>query len=521
MSNSQKISQFNSQTLLSDSDLVTIVRNGQNFNVTFSDLKASLGVTGTLSQAGDPLGVPILTEPTTADYLIKNVESSKGIIASESAQGGVLLGANFAQGAAGVTVVEDLDSLQYKIRSIVAGAGVNVAVAGDAIQIAASETPVSTKTVVVNEIGDFPSPVLGVITLDVDTQYLLVQDITSPSTFVMQEATTITGTESLNIRLTYTGTGDMFTGVNVATRISNMSINCPSGRIINWSTNVFKIFRMNDVSIIACDRVALMHSDSALGVCRFTNVSPAEVTTDGIELTGNWNSFLHEISVVSISVGAYFNLGTATFNSIIIDLPLAALGAGTNLISGLTGSGNINAGGIGILTRGLTSGAGTPLSGVSVDDALWNFTGNNEIADTRPDALLSMQGNATNTVIASAGTPVLIAGTWVIESVSQMSGTTAGRVTYDGGKDAKLPITASITISPVSGGTISMSAEIALNGVAIAGSKRTAAAASGGASSITIPWQLNFTSGDLIEVFVTNEDSTTDLLVSSATLRVN
>jgi len=315
----------------------------------------------------------------------------------------------------------------------------------------------STKTVIISVESDFPTAVAGVITLAADTQYLLVQDITTASRFIMQEDTTITGTESLNITFTYTGTGDMFTGVNVTNRISNIAISCATGRVLNWSTNVFKIFRMNDVTIVACDKIALMNSTGGVGVCRFTNVSPAEVTTDGIELTGSWNTFLHEISAATISGGAYFNLGTATFSAFVVDLPLAALASGTNLITGATGSANINAGGIGLVTRALTSGAGIPLNGVTVDDALWNFRNNDDIADTRPDGLLSMQGNATNTVIATQGVPVLVAGVWVVESTSQMTGTTAGSLTYNGGKDAKLPITVSVTIAPVSGGTVAVS----------------------------------------------------------------
>jgi hypothetical protein len=517
----KKESQFTRKTTIIDSDFVRMFVPGQNLAISFSDFKLSLGVTGTLTATGDPLGVPVLSEPSPGDFQIRAIESGAGILASVSAQNGIKVKTNFAQGASGVELIKDLNADQQLFRSLVAGGGINISSTGDAIQITAVDAVVSTKTVIISIEADFPSPIAGVITLVADTQYLLIQDITTTNRFVMQEATTIAGTESLNITFTYTGVDDMFTGVNVTNRISKLSIDCPNGRIVNWSTNVFKIFRMNDISIVSCDKIALINSSGALGVCRFTNVSPAEVTTDGIELTGNWNSFLHEISAASITGGAYFNLGTATFNSIIIDLPLTALAVGTVLVSGASGSANINAGGIGIVTRAITSGLGSPLSGVSVNDALWNFSGNNEIADTRPDALLSMQGNATNTVISSSGTPVLVAGVWVVESTSQMTGTTGGRVTYNGGKDSKLPITASVTVSPVSGGTIEMSAEIAINGTVIPGSKRTASAASGGSSSITIPWQFNFESGDFVEVFVTNEDSTTNLLVSSATFRVN
>ena len=68
------------------------------------------------------------------------------------------------------------------------------------------------------------------------------------------------------------------------------------------------------------------------------------------------------------------------------------------------------------------SGAGSLLDGITVDDEKWQFDLNDDIADSRPDALMSMQGNATVTTIAVAGTPVKVAGTWVVEADSQMKG---------------------------------------------------------------------------------------------------
>lgn len=518
MSHDQKISSFTGQPTLAGTDLITFVRSGTNFNVSFTNFIASLGVTGTLEPIGDPLGTPVLNQPSAGVNEIRNIEGSKGIITSISPEDGVNIANDFIQGAAGVPIIQDLNAAQYLLRSLVAGTGINVAIAGDAIQISAVAAIASTKTVIISVESDFPTPSAGVITLEPDTQYLLVQDITTSDRFVMQELTTCAGTESLNITFAYTGTGDMFTGVNVANRISQLTIDCPNGRILNWSTNVFKIFRMNDVTIKSCDKIALMNSVGGFAVCRFTNVSPAEVTTDGIELTGDWNSFLHEISAATISGGAYFNLGTATFNSIIIDLPLANLGAGVNLISGLTGSANINAGGLGLVTRALTSGAGTPLDGVSVNDALWNFDNNDDIPDTRPDGFLSFQ--TPTTTVLSAATPALITGTWAVERTSQMTGTAAGRITYNGGKNATLPISATLSIEPVSGTNKGVNIYLAKNGSVIANSAVATVVSSGSPKNQTVNWQDSFATGDFYEVFIESIDGT-NLEVNTASLRVN
>jgi hypothetical protein len=227
------------------------------------------------------------------------------------------------------------------------------------------------------------------------------------------------------------------------------------------------------------------------------------------------------VSATNITGGTLFNFGSATFSSIVLDLILADLGAGTTLISGAASSANINAGGTAIVTRLLTSGAGTILSTITVNDALWNFFHNDDIADTRPDGLLSMQSNATATVIAVAGTPVLVAGTWVVERASQFSGTVAGRLTYNGGKNVTVPITASLTVEPASGGSTDISIEVAVNGTVVSNSKRTGNASAGNPTSITIPWQEVLSTTNFIEIFVANEGGTVNILVSSAILRVN
>lgn len=379
-----------------------------------------------------------------------------------------------------------------------------------------------TKQVPVNFLSDFPAPVSGVITLADDTQYLIGNNVSlGINELVMGDNCSVSGIESIVVTLTYTGTADMFTITNKRARISNLSISCASGRVINFSDNTDTIFRMNDCSI-SCAVFGLFNSSGTNGTtARFTTVSPSAITSGGCTITGGWNTWLWEISAVNMSGGTLFNFGTATFDAIALDFILANLAAGTTLISGAASSANINTGGTAIITRMLTSGAGTILSGVTVDDALWDFFHSNEIADTRPDGLLSMQANATATVIAADGAPVLIAGTWVVERVSQFTGTTAGRLTYNGGKNATLPDTGAFTVEPVSGGAVNISIELALNGAVVPNSKRTANTSAGNPISIPVPWQEVLSTGDFLEWFVTNEDTAVNILVSSGTSRVN
>lgn len=521
-SRGRKKSNFVAQSTIAGTDTLDFVTGNTNRKIAFQDFVTALGVTGSIKQVGDVLGTPVLQTVGSVNN-IRNLEDGAGVKSTLSPENGITLAHNFIQDTTGSPVLVNPTSLQPVIASLEGVNGVSitsVALPSPHIEIGLTGTPVSTKTVVVNELSDLPTPDTGVITLADDTEYLFTNDVSiGTDRLVMGDNTAVKGSESILITLTYTGTGDMFTMADKTNRISNLTLSCASGRLINWSCTVLKIFRMNDVSISSCDKFGIFAGVS--GILRFTNVSPAAIATDGLEFTGDFRSFLWEVSAATVSGGALFNLGAATFDSFIANTILATINAGANLISGAAASANINAGGIGLVDTMRISGVGTPLSGVSVDDALWEFRQNDDIADTRPDGLLSMQGNATNTVIAVAGTPVLIAGTWSVERASQMTGTTGGRLTYNGGKDATLPITGSFTVNPASGGTVNISIETAINGVVVPNSKRTASASAAVTASITIPWQEVLSTTDFVEHFVTNEDSTVDVLVSSGTQRVN
>ncbi len=378
----------------------------------------------------------------------------------------------------------------------------------------------ATKKKLILAKSELPAPSSGVITLADNLIYVLGNDINlGTDRIAYGDNTIVEGIGSILVTLTYTGTGDMFTAADKTVRLDNLTISCANGRIWNWSCTAVKVLRMTNVSISSCDKFGLFTSVG--GVIRMTNVSPSAITTDGLEFVGDFASFLWDTSAATISGGDIFKLGAATFDAFIGKTTLVTLNAGTNLLDGATGSANINAGGVGLLRDMRISGAGAPLNGITEDDALWLFRDNDDIRDTRPDGLLSMQGNAVATVIAVAGTPVLVAGAWVVERESQMSGTTAGRLTYDGGKDATLPITSGFTVEPVSGGAVDVSMETAINGVVVPNSKRTANTSSGNPASITVPWQVILTTGDFVEHFVTNEGGTVNILVSSAIQRVN
>jgi len=377
----------------------------------------------------------------------------------------------------------------------------------------------TNKTKLVNELTDLPAPVSGKINLAAKTRYLQGDDLDlGVNELVMGADTSWEGIESIVVTLTYTGTADMFTIVNTRNRISRVSISATTGRVINFSDNTDTIFRMNDCSIV-CDRFGLFNSTGTNGsTVRFTNVSPSEITTGGSTITGSWNTWLWETSALNITGGAVFDFGTATFDAIVLDLILTDLGAGTTLIDGLASSGNIKVGGIGSVTRMITSGAGAPLTGVTIDDARWNFRANTDITDTQPDAMVSLTGNTTETV-TTGGVAVKIAGTWVVERNSLFTADTTGRITYDGERPLATPVDIVTTIKSASGNNKDISVFLALNGTKIDNSVQTSRVSVTDPESVSVIWQLVLNQNDFLEVFIANDTDNINLIASSAIQR--
>ncbi len=230
-----------------------------------------------------------------------------------------------------------------------------------------------------------------------------------------------------------------------------------------------------------------------------------------------------------ISAAAGFkgiDLGSATFRNLEMDNLIMQNATGGFGVSGLASSGNIVSGNLATLTNSTFDGAIVALENITSKDIRWDMDKNTDIQPTRIDALLSMQNNATATVISAASTDgsnaVLVAGTWTVKETSKMTGTAAGRVTLDSEVDARLPFTSNIAVEPASGGAIVINAYVAINGVVDVDSRSKGTASSGSPASITLPWQNTYaaTTG-FTEIFVENTVNGVDILVSTGKQVVN
>lgn len=488
---------------------------GVNYRISFTDLLPELGATGTMQQEGDVTGTPILDVQGSVNG-IRNLEAGSGIQTSVSPQNGATIEHGFVLDTAGVKLSDDFTIAQPIFRSLVAGSGMNVSGMGDQIQIALSAIPASTKTVVINQLSDFPTPVAGVITLADDTHYAVRNDITTSDRFVLGDNTIVDGSDNIVINLAYTGAGVMFTSVDKNWTLKNITVTCSSGTFIDFDGTGVEIFQFINARVIAgtlgtIDDFAGIHIDDT----QFT------VTTDGFLFGGINGVFLAEANLGTIDAGTFYDLGTATFSGFSVTDAFMTLNGSSVFVDGAASSANITSGNLGSVHNSRFFGTGTTLQTIDNSDVRWEFAVNNGIPDTDKDCLMSQTANAVATVIAVATTPVKLAGTWVEEEAFFFSTDATGKMTYIGEKEIELDITMSFSAAPVSGSNKSINFYVALNGTHIANSRAFNNISTGDPSRTTVIWRLHLQPNDFIEAFVANDTDTVNVLVTDAVLRVS
>lgn len=514
-SKGRKISQFVAQTSIPSDAQITYISGGVNYRISLVDFISSIGVTGTIVQEGAVLGTPVLDKAGSVNN-IRNLEDGSGVKTSVSPENGITIEHNFIEDTSGVELVVDLTANQPKFRSIQAGSGISVGASNGTIQIALSGIPTTTKTVVVNDINDFPAAVSGVITLEGDTEYAIRNDIATANRFVVGNNTVIDGSDNIVVNLTYTGSGVMFTSLNDSWTLKAITITCSSGTFVDFDGAGVEIFQIRNAKIIAdtlgtIDDFAGIHIDD----------TQMAITTDGFLFGGVNGVLLAEANLATIAAGTLYDLGTATFRGFSVTDAFVTLNGSSVFLGGAASSANITSGNLGSIHNSRFFGAGAPLQTIAVSDIRWEFRINNGISDTNKDCLMSQVSNATATTISVATTPVQIAGTWTEEDAFFFSTDASGTMTYIGEKDIEIDINMSFSSAPVSGSNKSVVFYAAKNGTFIPNSRSFNNISSGDASRTTLLWRISLSPNDTVEAFVANDTDTVNILVTDAVLRLS
>lgn len=505
MSKSIPISQFISNNIALN-DEITFVRNNQNYRTTVSDLITAIGAIGTLESIGEPLGTPVLEQPTPTTNQIRKIIGATGVEVSTSPSNGVEIKTKLLQGDQGGVQVLSNPNVEPLFKSIRAqsDSGITVADGGSFIQIGFSETPVTNKTVIVNTIDDFPSPTDGVIELESGVDYFLGNSVSTSNRFVINGSSVIRGGASQINTLIYTGSEAMFTGVNPNFRIDRVTVDCPNGTLFNMSSTVSAaIFQMIDTNVQSCQNIGVL--DGAF-IARFKAVAWENIINNGVVCTGTNSNLLFDTNIIFLNAGVFLDFNDAVYSSVNINGVVVQDSApGTTFISGAANSANILSGGFGVVVNCRVFGSATPLSGITSNDVRWEFSLNDGISNTRKIALTSLSGNALTTTIPSSNTPVKANGVWVCQDESYFSCDSTGRITYTGEKNAIESITVSFSLLGASGGDKQASALIAVNGIAIPETAVQVTMNGSKAGAGTCIWEKEFSNGDYIELFVENQ----------------
>lgn len=392
----------------------------------------------------------------------------------------------------------------------------------------------SQDIVLIDSASDLPTAVTlgGVLThILEDKEYLFNQDMSIANPLAWPGAGK-RATIKCNNRatITYTGTNSFFKDPDAEGDIEIFGLvefKAPSGDFFDISTvtSSFSFQTIGGARFTDCNTLGTFRGNGSSGVgfffgtfsnfdqgLIFQDMAFSEVNTMfmfGNNIAGARYLDFNGASTVG-SVNVVFNTFGNGSNETLLDFD-ANIESGVDSINVI---GNHQEGGI--------NGTVFATSSLDLDTPKVNSVGNNGIVgDSHPDGILSLVSNATNTVITTQSVPVLAAGTWVVEDTSQFTGTTAGRLTYNGVNTDSFPITARVSMAPASGVTKTMGVTIAKNGTTIPASLAISTTDSGDPTSVSAIWQLSMSTGDFMEVFLSNETDTIDVLGSSAVLRVN
>jgi len=384
---------------------------------------------------------------------------------------------------------------------------------------------------IINTIDDFPAPAAGVITLAADTAYFIADKITHSERFVLADDSNFFGYGG-GSELEYTGSGTMFTGNDTKNTFRSVKLTCTDAAAVvfdvDGSGGAGQSLELQQVSVPSCNRF-VESTDVSVNMTRCSIIA----TTSGVRFSGTLQPFfLCEITFIGVTgtSGICVDFASVVMANIIADLCTFAANAsgGRCFKSTAAANGNLNEGSLANI-RGVDFFSTTDdvwLDGLDEDDVRWNYQNCNNIADSETDGLLAFSGNSTATSISGADTPALVAGTWTVVDTKQMTGTTAGRLTTDSErKNVHLNVNVALGVYPDGGGTKDVTVYIYKNGPQEADSATQFETTGSKPAYISIPCAVVFNPADpvdptYVEVYIENNTDGTDLIVSSAKLRV-
>lgn len=386
-----------------------------------------------------------------------------------------------------------------------------------------------TNVVDINTASDFPPAVGGVRELVQTPGVAITYRFGAVQVDMGSDRFTITGgdvvflgmhrTESTLISTT---SGVFITCVDSSFFPEFIGFNCPNAKIVDFTvpTASFKSFVCDNVIARECDTVFDI-TDSFTTSLRTLTIVIA--TSGGINWSGTNNNLNVSNTLALTWAGNLFDLGTAIFDIIVLDSGNRYVSpAGATILSGATGSANLTATGIGLVSGNVFNGTGTALDGIDTMDLQWQFTGNTFADGTTlnsrqlSDAFLTSTKTVT---IGSTGVYVPIGGVnWSSDISDRFTVGIDGLITYIGLRNIEIEVTATATIELSGGGSDKICIKIAIEGVVK--DKTMACTKNNTATGVSSIGLFTISTGNTIQLFVGNEENPSNIDVSEATLIV-
>jgi len=372
--------------------------------------------------------------------------------------------------------------------------------------------------VVINQESDFPTQDGTTITLDENTQFFIGSPFSTSKTFTVLNGSSLTSINPFSTSITYTGSGTMFNSSAASWQMRNIQVDCPLATVFN--INGPFIFLMNDAQVLSCTNIgSITAAGSPFNSFVIDNSSIINVSGQGYVFSGAFTilSMLKTFSIAASATAKIIDLGSSTHQNIEFQNLQFAGPSGSIAISGLTSSGNVNANVVATVRDSILNGnAITSLSGITEQDVRWQFIDNSGVTDSRNSAD-SYLTTAETVTINTAGTFEQVNGSnWQTTVSDRFTSASSGIVTYIGERDIEVKISGYATVEKVGGGTDEIEIRFAVNGTTLERSGGTTQNAD--PTSVPLEALVPLTNGDEINFYVTNNTSTSNVIVNKASL---
>lgn len=376
-------------------------------------------------------------------------------------------------------------------------------------------------TVYLRSEDDLPNKTATTWTMDANVPYELAASFSTDLQCVPASGASLKAHNLSAYTLTFAGSGSVFKGTDVDFFINNISIDAGISNTafeFNDTVGGVRRFIAENVQVISC---GVWGKFTDMRLTQATNCS-GENANKGIQIFGTNNLILSINQFALLSTSASFvgvDLGSAIAPVIEFDDMFFTGVAGGVGISGLASNGNVPSNRLARVNGCEFLGGITDLSGITRDDVRWVFRDNTPTQDTLRDSLIYSSSSLTTT-ISVAETYVKVNATWAEDSASGFSSDSTGKITSNLERAIKVPVDVALSVAPSTGTNKTIRARIALNGTTLPNTTITVNTDSGNATPIKIPWQINISPNDYLEVFCTTADAT-NVICSAGIIRVN